>query len=82
MNKAHFTFETILANSTLSDEQKRLISESFAKMSEQERLTFVALIEADYSKLELAIQFLSEFSTQDELKDLDAEEYLLSVSQK
>jgi hypothetical protein len=82
MKKAHFTFETILANSTLSDENKHLLSTSFAKMSETERLMFVALVESDYSQLALAVEFLNNFPTPEELRNLDPEEYLLSVTQK
>ncbi|MFT5036639.1 MAG: hypothetical protein ACI9VM_000202 [Candidatus Azotimanducaceae bacterium] len=81
MKNANYTFETILANSNLTDENKQLLSESFRKMSDQERLTFVTLAEDDHNKLEVAVQFLNEFSSQDQLKSLNTEEYLLSITQ-
>ena len=82
MKKKKYRFETVLSNSELTDESKQLLVDSFSKLSDHEKFTFVALIEDDPSKLQIAVDFLAEFSSQNQLKALDTEEYLLSVTQK
>jgi len=79
MKKINYKLETLLSNSNLLNEDKKLMRESFEKMAGVDQFTFIALIKDDHNKLETAVQFLKDFGSLKEFDSKKSEEYLLST---